>query len=53
MRQQRVNIDQQRAWEIHREAGHPPRYDGPCWGPTPEERRQASDESLTTGPSEA
>lgn len=29
------------AWEIHRENGHAEGYDGPCWGPTLEERREA------------
>lgn len=29
------------AWEIHRENGHPPGYDGPCWGPTLDEIEQA------------
>ena len=30
-----------RAWELHRENGHPPDFDGPCWGPTPDELAQA------------
>ncbi len=29
------------AWELHRANGHPPRYDGPCWGPTTTEREEA------------
>lgn len=30
-----------RAWELHREHGHPKDYDGPCWGPTFTELEQA------------
>ncbi len=29
------------AWELHREHGHPPGYDGPCWGPTFAEKAEA------------
>lgn len=25
------------AMERHRDVGHPEHYDGPCWGPTPED----------------
>jgi hypothetical protein len=40
-RTQRV-ID--RAWELHRENGHPKGYEGPCWGPTLMETIQAQNE---------
>jgi hypothetical protein len=30
-----------RAWELHRANGHPPGYDGPCWGPTEDEIEEA------------
>lgn len=33
---------QRRAWELHRQNGHPKGYDGPCWGPTMEETAQAA-----------
>jgi hypothetical protein len=29
------------AWEIHRRNGHPPNYDGPCWGPLDHEVEEA------------
>lgn len=39
-RPQRIDAE---AWRIHRENGHPEGYDGPCWGPTIEERKQAKE----------
>jgi hypothetical protein len=37
---------QARAREIHDRNGHPVGYDGPCWGPTREEREQAKRELM-------
>lgn len=41
---------QVRAWELHRANGHPPGYDGPCWGPTLAELRQAQAEATAGAP---
>lgn len=42
---------QRRAWELHREHGHPKGYDGPCWGPTMAELEQAKTEQSGRGQS--
>jgi len=39
-----INKVRQRAWVLHRMNGHPPNYDGVCWGPTLDEIEQAKRE---------
>lgn len=39
-RKERIDAE---AWRLHRANGHPEGYDGPCWGPTEDEKQQAKE----------